>query len=168
MNTLASLLTEVGGWLTSAGIFGLFLTLSYREWSAWRTRAKEREAIVFLLVNEIRGNDGVLESMVKLPATITSVPIETLQFKVWEDTRLRLAQLLRREEEFQKVLDHYQSLESLRNIINSPVMSDDNKQSLVSLNIEYAREDGQAAVSMLGQYAELPEPGYSVWVTVRD
>lgn len=45
-------------------------------------------------------------------------------------------------------------------------MSYEDRRSLVSLNIEDTREDAQAAISILGSYTKLPDPGYTVRITV--
>lgn len=82
MDSFASLLTEIGGWLTSAGLLGIFFTLASREHSEWRARVKERKAIVLLLVQEIRHNDSTLETMANVPFNITHGPHKDFQFKV--------------------------------------------------------------------------------------
>lgn len=168
MNGLFSLIADIARWFASAGLFGLFLTLALREFSAWRGRLRERKTLLYLIDKEINENKSTLESIYETPATATRIPADTLQSKVWEDTRIRLAQLVQNESEFRDIASYYQNLRIVRNLMNNPAMSNADKERVIHSSAESTMAIGDDVKEIISKYVEVPNPSYDVFVVLKD
>lgn len=168
MGGLVTVLTGLAGWVTSAGLIGLLVTLAYREWSEWRARSRERESLLYLLDKEINENEVSLSSITDSPVTASRMPASVIQSQVWEDVRVRLAQLISNRDEFQKIAIYYLNIRIVRNMIDHPAMSDADKVSLVPPTVESTRDMGNEVKVVIGKYSELAKPEYAVIVDVQD
>lgn len=117
---------------------------------------------------EILANETTLENMVDSPATVTRIPIETLQSGVWEDARIRLAQLIRDREAFLNIAVYYHNVTIVRNVMSNTALSNTNKEVLIPQSADSTKQMGSEAMETVDKYGELPETGYALIVPLSD
>lgn len=92
-----------------AAILGALAAYGFGEFRAWRERQRELRGLLTLLDDEIGRNEGQLRIFFTTPRWITDAPDYALQMRDWNDTRVRLSQLLSTES-YSDIAKYYNNL----------------------------------------------------------
>jgi hypothetical protein len=119
-------LTEATRWLSSSvgvavvgallglGVFIAVVAYLLSEWGERRQRKTELKGLLRILEIEIAGNKRQVHIFDEHPAWITQAPANSLQTKAWEDTRARLAHLLKNEKQFDDIARYYWNVQEVK------------------------------------------------------
>jgi hypothetical protein len=98
----------------SAALVGALLGATtgyvFREVEEWRRRKRERRGLLTLVDIETKHNEELLTKYEKNPEWITDQSRRTLSTGAWDDTRVRLSQLLKDTELFSKLAEYYEEM----------------------------------------------------------
>ena len=99
-------------WLLRAGLLGALVAWARGTWTAWRQRKAERRSLLRLVEMEVQHNEAVLEA--RSPSDYGNVT-NVLRTDTWEQTRVRLAQVLK-DRQFSQISDYYRDAQRLNHL----------------------------------------------------
>jgi hypothetical protein len=102
-------LSEVVQWIPGAAIVVAAVAYFFREFEAARSRKRERKGLLRLLAVEIEYNEVILEAFKNSRSHPGGHP-EVLHTRAWEENRGRIAQLLKRGEDFGCLADYFMNV----------------------------------------------------------
>ena len=102
-------LSEVVQWIPVAAIGAAAVAYSFREFEAWRSRKRELKGLLRLLAVEIEYNEDILEAFKNSQSDPGEHP-QVLHTRAWEENRGRIAQLLKRSEDFGCLADYFMNV----------------------------------------------------------
>jgi hypothetical protein len=100
---------DPSGWvqvIPVAAIGAAAVAYSFREFEAWRSRKRELKGLLRLLAVEIEYNEEILEAFKNSRSHPGEHP-QVLHTQAWEENRSRIAQLLKRGEDFGCLADYF-------------------------------------------------------------
>jgi len=102
------LLSNVGQIILGAGLIGAVGTYFLREYEQTRARRRELRGLLRLVAGEIARNVSTLKWYEKNPqVVIAASPEKLLKTRNWDENRVRLAQLMKSGERFDKIFTYY-------------------------------------------------------------
>jgi hypothetical protein len=104
-------LAEVVQWIPGAAIVVAAIAYFFREFEAWRSRKRELKGLLRLLAVEIEYNEHILEAF-KNSRSDPGEHTQGLHTRAWEENRSRIAQLLKRGEDFGYLADYFMNVAS--------------------------------------------------------
>ena len=102
-------LSEVVQWIPVAAIGAAAVAYSFREFEAWRSRKRELKGLLRLLAVEIEYNKDILEAFKNSRSHPEKHP-QVLHTQAWEENKGRIAQLLKRGEDFGCLADYFMNV----------------------------------------------------------
>jgi len=102
-------LSEVVQWIPVAAIGAAAVAYSFREFEAWRSRKRELKGLLRLLAVEIEYNENILEAFENSRSRPEKHP-QVLHTQAWDENRGRIAQLLKRGEDFGCLADYFMNV----------------------------------------------------------
>jgi hypothetical protein len=102
-------LSEVVQWIPGAAIVVAAVAYFFREFEAARSRKRERKGLLRLLAVEIEYNKDILEAFKNSQSHPENYP-QVLHTRAWEENRGRIAQLLKRGEDFGCLADYFMNV----------------------------------------------------------
>ncbi len=105
--------TIVVGTVLSLLVLGAVVVYLLGEWGDRRQRKRELKGLLRILDIEIAANERLLRIFDERPAWITRAPHRSLQSRVWEDVRVRLAYLLKNHEQFDAIARYYGNIQAV-------------------------------------------------------
>lgn len=102
-------MADPSGWvqvIPVAAIGAAAVAYSFREFEAWRSRKRELKGLLRLLAVEIEYNEEILEAFKNSRSHPGEHP-QVLHTQAWEENRSRIAQLLKRGEDFGCLADYF-------------------------------------------------------------
>ena len=102
-------LSEVLQWIPAAAIVAAAGAYSFREFEAWRSRKRELKGLLRLLAVEIEYNEEILKAFKNSRSDPGEHP-QVLHTQAWEENRSRIAQLLKRGEDFGYLADYFMNV----------------------------------------------------------
>jgi hypothetical protein len=102
-------LSEVVQWIPGVAIVAAAGAYFFREVEAWRSRKRERKGLLRLLAVEIEYNENVLEAFKNSRSHPGEHP-QGLHTQAWQENRGRIAQLLKRGEDFGRLADYFMNV----------------------------------------------------------
>ena len=130
-------LSEVLQLIPAAAIGAAAVAYSFREIEAWRSRKRELKGLLRLLAVEIEYNKDILEAF-KNPRSHPGDHPQGLHTQAWEENKGRIAQLLKRGEDFAVLADYFMNVATFE---------------------EYRRSGQEWAETLLGFIPELEQQG---------
>jgi hypothetical protein len=109
-------------------IVGAAIAYIFREIEAARSRKRERKGLLRLLAVEIEFNETVLEEITETPIVLSELPGASLHTQAWEENRGRIAQLLKRGEDFQDLADYFMNVAAFEKYRLEGLREEDVKQ----------------------------------------
>ena len=102
-------LSEVVQWIPVAAIGAAAVAYSFREIEAALSRKRELKGLLRLLAVEIEYNEDILEAFKNSRSHPGEHP-QGLHTQAWEENRGRIAQLLKRSEDFGDLADYFMNV----------------------------------------------------------
>jgi hypothetical protein len=102
-------LSEVLQWIPGAAIVVAAVAYFFREFEAARSRKRELKGLLRLLAVEIEYNKDILEAF-KNPRSHPGEHPQGLHTQAWEENKGRIAQLLKRSEDFGDLADYFMNV----------------------------------------------------------
>jgi hypothetical protein len=102
-------LAELVQWIPGAAILVAAIAYFFREFEAWRSRKRELKGVLRLLAVEIEYNKDILEAFKNSRSDPGELP-QGLHTRAWEENRGRIAQLLKRSEDFGDLADYFMNV----------------------------------------------------------
>ena len=102
-------LAEVVQWIPGAAIVVAAIAYFFREFEAARSRKRELKGLLRLLAVEIEYNENILEAFKNSRSHPGEHP-QVLHTRAWEENRGRIAQLLKRGEDFGCLADYFMNV----------------------------------------------------------
>jgi hypothetical protein len=100
--------SEVVQWIPGVAIVAAAGAYFFREVEAWRSRKRELKGLLRLLAVEIEYNEDLLEASKNSPDMSHPQALPAgLHTRAWEENRGRIAQLLKRGEDFGRLADYF-------------------------------------------------------------
>jgi hypothetical protein len=96
-------------WIPGAAIVVAAVAYFFREFEAWRSRKRERKGLLRLLAVEIEYNEHILEAFKNSRSHPGEHP-PVLHTRAWQENRGRIAQLLKRGEDFGDLADYFMNV----------------------------------------------------------
>ena len=111
--------------LLSGGIGGvlvLLLSIAYSGWEAKKAEDREREGLLRMIDAEVYENDRLLKDMIAEPHIADKYPSRAaLNTAVWDDSRIRLSQLLATDQaHIVHLTRHYAVVGRIRALLGDP------------------------------------------------
>lgn len=156
-------MTDLLNWLVGAGLLGLVITLGYREWDSWRERKRERDGLLYLVDLELSYNERAISTFEKRPEDIIQPIGEPVKTGAWNDSKIRIAQLLSNKNHFRTIALFYSNLED----VMLPVMlleaaSEDVRREFVSRLLPDMSEKVREARAVVHKYISPPEEKFGL------
>lgn len=162
-------------WLFSVGLVGLVLTISYREWGAWRARKREREGLLYLVDMELGTHTTPLEFYSDAVSTlvdkhaVVAYPDEKLARIAWDATRVRLAQLIDDKSDFLSIALYYYNLTLVRRLeedrMQQPIVQDadiESWQASYAASVRSLIDHNREARRAIRKYISQPYEAYEI------
>jgi hypothetical protein len=124
-------------WIPGAAIVVAAVVYFFREVEAWRSRKRELKGLLRLLAVEIEYNEDILEAF-KNPRSHPGDHPQGLHTQAWEGNKGRIAQLLKRGEDFGDLAVYFMNVATFE---------------------EYRRSGQEWAETLLGSIPELEQQG---------
>ncbi|HZB08074.1 MAG TPA: hypothetical protein VE525_03055 [Rubrobacter sp.] len=102
-------LSGLAQWIPVAAIVGAAGAYIFREVEGWRSRKRELKGLLRLLAVEIEYNKDILEAFKNSRSHPGEHP-QVLHTRAWEENRGRIAQLLKRGEDFGYLADYFMNI----------------------------------------------------------
>ena len=137
-------LSEVVQWIPGVAIVAAAGAYFFREVEAWRSRKRERKGLLRLLAVEIEYNENVLEAFKNSRSHPGEHP-QGLHTQAWQENRGRIAQLLKRGEDFGRLADYFM------NVANFEEYRRSGQEWAVTLKeyIPFLEQQGKAAMKVV-------------------
>jgi hypothetical protein len=100
-------LQVVGQIILGAGLLSAVITYVLREYEQVRQRRRELRGLLRLIAGEIARNINTLKGYEKAPQAIARSLETILNTRDWDENRVRLAQLMKSGERFDKLFTYY-------------------------------------------------------------
>ena len=91
-------------------LLGAITGYVFRELEEWRQRKRERRGLLTLVKLETKYNEDLLTKYEKNREWITDQSRGTLSTRAWDDSRVRLSQLLKDSELFSELAEYYEEM----------------------------------------------------------
>ncbi len=105
--------TIVVGTGLSLLVLGAVIVYLLGEWGDRRQRKRELKGLLRILDIEIAANERLIRLFDERPAWINRAPDHSLQSRVWEDARVRLAYLLKNHKQFDDIARYYGNIQAV-------------------------------------------------------
>ena len=102
-------LSGLAQWIPVAAIVGAAGAYIFSEVEGWRSRKRELKGLLRLLAVEIEYNEDILEAFKNSGSHPGEHP-QGLHTQAWEENRGRIAQLLKRGEDFGYLADYFMNI----------------------------------------------------------
>jgi hypothetical protein len=102
-------LSGLAQWIPVAAIVGAAGAYIFREVEGWRSRKRELKGLLRLLAVEIEYNKDILEAFKNSRSQLEKHP-QGLHTRAWEEDKGRIAQLLKRSEDFGCLADYFMNV----------------------------------------------------------
>ena len=102
-------LSGLAQWIPVAAIVGAAGAYIFSEVEGWRSRKRELKGLLRLLAVEIEYNEDILEAFKNSRSHPGEHP-QVLHTRAWEENRGRIAQLLKRGEDFGYLADYFMNI----------------------------------------------------------
>lgn len=135
--------TIVVGTILSLLVLGAVMVYLLGEWGDRRQRKRELKGLLRILDIEIAANERLIRIFDERPAWISRAPDHSLQSRVWEDARVRLAYLLKSHEQFDDIAQYYgniQAVEEYRLLDTGAESSEEHNQQRVNQQLHLLLE----------------------------
>lgn len=151
-------MNEALNWLIGAGLFSLMIGFAYREIEAWRGRQRELKGLMYLLDLEVGHNQRSLSVFEEHPDYITQPIGQPIRTATWEDSKARMAQLIKDKDHFGYIVVFYNNLENVMlAAIQTDQVSDADKRAFVSALLPDMKERAQGTRDIIHRYTPPPE-----------
>jgi hypothetical protein len=137
-------LSEVVQWIPVAAIGAAAVAYSFREIEAALSRKRELKGLLRLLAVEIEYNEDILEAFKNSRSDPGEHPL-VLHTQAWEENRGRIAQLLKRGEDFGRLADYFMNVATFEEYRRS---GQDRAETL-SEHIPFLEQQGKAAMKVV-------------------
>ena len=140
-------MADPSGWvqvIPVAAIGAAAVAYSFREFEAWRSRKRELKGLLRLLAVEIEYNEDILEAFKNSWSHPGEHP-QGLHTEAWQENRGRIAQLLKRGEDFGRLADYFMNVATFEEYRRS---GQDRAETL-SEHIPFLEQQGKAAMKVV-------------------
>lgn len=158
LSALTIFLPLVGAIL--GGIVGAWANSRYRDREEKKLRDQEIKGLTLLLFTEMGHNDATLETLKTFPDVADVPALFSLQTDVWEQCRVRVAQMVTNEHTA-TLVRYYEMIQDILRIMNDASMPNDDKTHWVLQVAEQAQKNGKAAMMHGGKYMFADYPEYT-------
>ncbi len=147
--------TIIVGTVLSLLVLGAVIVYLVGEWGDRRQRRRELKGLLRILDIEIAANERLVRIFDERPAWISRAPDHALQSRVWEDTRVRLAYLLKNHKQFDGIARYYgniQAVEEYRLLDTGAEASEEHNQQRVNQQLRLLLELSDVAREHIRQH----------------
>ncbi len=99
--------------IAGLGILSAVIVYFLKQSGDKKQRRLEKEGLLRMLLVEVEENERMFEGFRARPIAITNLPSGYLRWKIWEDTRVRLAQLLKEEQSLEDIARCYNMVQQI-------------------------------------------------------
>lgn len=142
------------------GFVGAYANGRTRNKEEQKARDQELKGLTILLFDEIGGNDVLLQILTKDPDLIGLSSWTNLQMAVWNDAKVRLAQLMNKDH-IMALVAYYGQIQRILESLSDDVLPPEEKHKAVLFHAPSAQKYGKAALMRCAKYLFLDDPEYT-------
>ena len=112
---LAMVVWIVSAWLVILGVLLSFASIVFLvgEWEDRRQRKRALKGLLRILDVEMAGNECLLRIFDEHPECITRASVRSLQTKAWEEGKIALTLLLKKDKHFDNIASYYEEIQAI-------------------------------------------------------